>query len=149
MEVTVITIVELLLVLLVGIVMTVILTRALGRPEESRAAPAGVPAVKLSRSARTPEGREETRLLLNDKVVLTAANDGVRLAEYADDVEQLEAIAARLAGALGVGVEFERIGPRVTGPDQGIAVRDLPKVSQDEIEADERRRRLDRQQDTV
>ena len=55
-------------------------------------------------------GREETRLFVNDAPILTASNDGIRLAQYADEVEQLEAVAARLAQSLGVRVEFARVG---------------------------------------
>lgn len=139
--------IESLLFLLVGIALALILTRIFGSAPARPAPPAGAPVVKLLRSPRSVDGREETRLLLNDQVVLTAANDGVRLAEYADEVEQLEAIAERLANALGVGVEFERVAARPAAPDQGVAIRDLPRISPDEIESGERRRRLDARQD--
>ena len=85
-------VIESFVVLIVGMLLGMVLTRAFGKSADG-AGPR--PAVKLVRTARTPDGREETRLLMNDTVILTASNDGVRLAEYADEVEQLEAVAAR------------------------------------------------------
>ena len=88
---------------------------------------------------------------MNDSVILTASNDGVRLAEYADEVEQLEAVAARLARTLGVTVEFTRVGPRLPGDENGVSMRALPQdanlldeqVDVAASEANERRARLD------
>ena len=131
--------IELLAIVLVGTLLVVVLMRLFGKPADG-AGPR--PAVKLVRSVRTADGREETRLLINDTTILTASNDGVRLAEYADEVEQLEAVAARLASSLGVTVEFTRVGPRTTGTDSGIPVRDLPPLVEDEDLAP-RRARLD------
>ncbi len=132
-------IIELLALLLVGTLLITVLVRVFGKPSLSASSGA---AVKLVRTARTPDGREETRLLVNDTVILTASNDGVRLAEYADEVEQLEAVAARLAASLGVTVEFTRVGPRTPGADSGIPVRDLPPLQEEEDLAP-RRARLD------
>jgi hypothetical protein len=135
--------------LIIGMVLGWLLVRSFGKPE----APASDAGVKLVRTARTAEGREETRLVVNDSVILTAANDGVRLSEYADEVEQLEAVAARLARSLGVTVEFARIGPRLPGDENGVTMRALPQDQSalDEIEAaapadetEQRRARLDR-----
>ncbi len=134
-------VIDSLIFLLLGMFLSYVLMRAFGKPEGSGGAS---PAVKLVRTARTTEGREETRLLMNDTVILTASNDGVRLAEYADEVEQLEAVAARLASSLGVTVEFTRVGPRLPGADAGIPVRDLPPL--EDVAAEElaaRRARLD------
>jgi hypothetical protein len=135
--------IESLLFLLAGIVLAVVLTRVFGKPAAAEAGPAAGANVKLVRSPRSAEGREETRLLLNGQVILIASNDGVRMADYAEEVEQLEAVAARLAGALGVTVEFERVPSRTFSPEAGLPVRDLPHIAPDEVE--ERRRRLDRQ----
>ena len=44
----------------------------------------------------------------------------------ADEVEQLEAVAARLAASLGVTVEFARVGARTPGGENGIPMRNLP-----------------------
>lgn len=135
--------------LIIGMLLGWLLVRSFGKPETP---PSGA-SVKLVRTARTAEGREETRLAVNDSVILTASNDGVRLAEYADEVEQLEAVAARLARSLGVSVEFTRVGPRLPGDENGISMRTLPRddsllIEQDTAaaadEAEERRARLDR-----
>ena len=115
--------IESLLFLLAGIVLAVVLTRVFGR---SASPPSATGAVKLVRSPRTADGREETRLLINDTLILTASNDGVRPAAYADEVEQLEAVAARIAGALGVSVEFARINTGKPNEENGLSIRDLP-----------------------
>lgn len=134
--------------LIIGMFLGWLLVRSFGKPE----APTSDAGVKLVRTARTAEGREETRLVVNDSVILSAANDGVRLSEYADEVEQLEAVAARLARSLGVTVEFARIGPRLPGDENGVAMRSVPQdqAAFDESEADaqpgdaeQRRARLD------
>jgi hypothetical protein len=135
--------------LIIGMVLGWLLVRSFGKPE----APASGASVKLVRTARSTEGREETRLVVNESVILSASNDGVRLAEYADEVEQLEAVAARLARSLGVTVEFARIGPRLPGDENGVTMRSLPQdqtaFDQSEADAleedaDRRRARLDR-----
>jgi hypothetical protein len=127
--------------LVVGMLLGLILMRTFGKPASGQPA-----SVKLVRTARTADGREETRLLVNDAAILTASNDGVRLAEYADEVEQLEALAARLAASLGATVEFSRVGGRVPGGENGIPVRTLPaeqaEVGQED-EVSSRRARLD------
>lgn len=127
--------------LLLGMFLAYVLMRAFSKPDTGRGSQ---PEIRLVRTARTADGREETRLLMNDMVILTASNDGVRLAEYADEVEQLEAVAARLASALGVTVGFTRVGPRTPGADAGISVRDLPSVEESaEEEMPARRARLE------
>jgi hypothetical protein len=126
--------------LILGLLLGVVLMRSFGKP--GSAAPA---SVRLVRTARTPDGREETRLYVNDAAILTATNDGIRLAQYADEVEQLEAVAARIAASLGVTVEFARVGARTPAGGSGISMRDLPAepaaTTDDEVET--RRSRLD------
>jgi hypothetical protein len=132
--------------LIIGMLLGWLLVRSFGKPDRE----ASGASVKLVRTARTAEGREETRLIVNDSVILTASNDGVRLAEYADEVEQLEAVAARLARSLGVSVEFTRVGPRLPGDENGVSMRSLPQdetlladEDQDLAESSVRRSRLD------
>lgn len=138
-------------------VLGLVLMRTFGAPGRGSAA-----SVKLVRTARTADGREETRLFVNDKAILAASNDGIRLAEYADEVEQLEAVAARMAAAMGVTVEFARIAPRASGGDGGrtggIPMRglpsekvlapgqDLPDVQSGDENIETRRARLDDRQ---
>jgi hypothetical protein len=131
--------------LIVGMLLGLVLMRTFGKPGDGARA-----SVKLVRTARTADGREETRLFVNDAAILTATNDGIRLAEYADEVEQLEAVAARLAASLGVTVEFARVGARTLGGENGIPVRSLPSDQtlsepQDE-DLETRRARLDNDQ---
>ena len=122
--------------LIIGMVLGLVLMRTFGKPAN------GSPAsVKLVRTARTAEGREETKLFVNDAAILTATNDGIRLAEYADEVEQLEAVAARMAAAMGVTVEFTRVAPRTPGGENAIPMRTLPRAEEEDIE--QRRARLD------
>jgi len=102
--------VESLVFLFGGILLAVLLWQVLGRPKP--AAPQGAPSVKLVRTPRTADGREETILTVNDRVILTVNNENVRLSEFADRLEQLEAVATRIAGGLGVAVEFTRTGPQ-------------------------------------
>ena len=129
--------------LVLGMLLGWLLVRSFGKSE---LAPAGA-SVKLVRTVRTVEGHEETRLLVNESVILAASNDGVRLSEYADEVEQLEAVAARLARSMGVAVEFSRVGPRQSGDDNGISMRTLPSDDAlppaQEDDAQARRARLD------
>ncbi|MGQ9491583.1 MAG: hypothetical protein ACUVS6_12980 [Anaerolineae bacterium] len=143
-----ITILELLLIILSGTVVIVLLTRIFGRPAEGPVT-STVNTVTLVRSPRTADGREETRLLINDKLILTAANDGVRLAAYAEEVEQLEALAARIASALGVNVSFTRLPAKGAENAEGIAVRSLPRVEEAEDPAAERPARPKRSQGAV
>ena len=140
-----------LIFLVVGMLLGLVLMRTFAKP-----AGGAPPSVRLVRTARTSDGREETRLFVNDKPILTASNDGVRLAEYADEVEQLEAVAARLAASLSVTVEFARVSARTPGGENGIPMRNLPAeqtlsagqspspAPEDELET--RRARLDDQQ---
>jgi hypothetical protein len=134
--------------LVIGMLLGWLLVRSFGKPEP----PASGASVKLVRTARTAEGREETRLSVNESVILTASNDGIRLAEYADEVEQLEAVAARLARSLGVTVEFTRVGPRLPGDENGIAMRTLPSTEtlpEEDDEVETRRARLDQGQNSA
>jgi len=124
--------IESVLFLLAGIVLAIVVTRVLSRSMESTPA-AGASTVQLVRTARTADGREETRLTVNDQVIVAASNDGIRLAEYADEVEQLEAVAARLARALGSNVEFVRLGAGAEMAE-GIAMRTLPRTTDEEAE---------------
>lgn len=122
------TIVQLSLIVLIALLLIVLLARAFSRPNET---PAAAHTVTLVRSPRTADGREETRLLINDKLILTATNDGVRLAAYAEEVEQLEALAARIASALGVSVSFTRL-PAKGADTEAISVRSLPRIEESE-----------------
>jgi hypothetical protein len=133
--------VESLVFLFGGILLAVLLWQVLGRPKP--AAPQGAPSVKLVRTPRTADGREETILTVNDRVILTVNNENVRLSEFADRLEQLEAVATRIAGGLGVTVEFTRAGPQAA-QDAGIPMTDLPLTTDAELEeADARLRRAD------
>jgi hypothetical protein len=138
--------IETLLLLVVAIVLTIVLTRAIGRSGESSVRSVGSPGVKIVRTARTPEGHEETWLVVNEQVILTASNDGLRLAQYADEVEQLEAVAARLAKAMGVTVEFSRRGVDAPDTGEGIPVRSLPLTSDEEADERSPARRLKKDQ---
>ncbi len=133
--------IESLLFLLAGITLAVLLTQIFGRGRSSEEH-AGAPSVKLVRTARGIDGREETLLMINERVILTANNDGLRLADYADEVEQLEAVAARIAAALGVTVAFTRVGGQKPGDENGLLMRDMPRVTDQEVEMVEARRRL-------
>jgi hypothetical protein len=127
-------VIEALLFIVIGVVLAIVLPRLMGRGESS-ATRADLPGVKIVRTARTPEGHEETWLVVNDQVILAANNDGLRLADYADEVEQLEAVAARLARAMGIAVEFSRRGAGAPGPGEGIPVRSLPATSDEDADA--------------
>ncbi len=124
-----ITILEVSIIVLIAILLIVLLARAFSRPNEPSAA---AHTVTLVRSPRAADGREETRLLINDQLILTATNDGMRLAAYTEEVEQLEMLAARIASALGVSVSFTRLPGKGTENTEGIAVRSLPRVEEDE-----------------
>ena len=89
--------------------------------------------VKLERQVQPQTGAEETRLLINDQAILAASSEGLRLADYADEVEQLETVATRIASALGVGVELARLSGS-SGPaeqEAAVPVRRLPRSRQD------------------
>jgi hypothetical protein len=126
--------IESLLVLLGGIVLAVLLIQVFGRgtgtPRPRSASGTGV--VKLERQVQPQEGTEETRLLINDQAILAASSAGLRLADYADEVEQLEMVATRIASALGVSVELARL-PSGSGPaeqEEAVPVRRLPRSRQ-------------------
>jgi hypothetical protein len=117
---------ETLLFLLGGVLLALVLIRAFGR-STSVPGPRGAAQVRLERAANAAEGVEETRLLINDQPILAASSAGVRLADYADEVEQLETIATRVASALGVTVELTRLRGKGSPPeDQAVPVRRLP-----------------------
>ncbi len=137
----VITAVELLVIILVAAGLMAILTQVFGRGKSSDEH-SGTPSVKLVRTARGIDGREETLLMVNERVILTANNDGLRLADYADEVEQLEAVAARIAAALGVTVAFTRVGGQKPGDENSLLMREVPRVTDQEIEIVEARQRL-------
>ena len=101
--------------------------------------------MKLVRTAWTADGREETRLFVNDAAILTASNDGVRLAEYSDEVEQLEAVAAGLPRLPGRNSRVSRVSAAAPGGENGIPVRNLPaeQTLSQEDEFETRRGRLD------
>lgn len=129
--------IESVLFLLAGILLATVLTRLLNRSTEVAGGPAAggeAAMVKLVRTARTADGREETRLTVNDQVILAASNDGIRLAEYADEVEQLEAVAARLAHAMGGSVQFVRLSTGGAEMAEGIPMRALPRTTDEEAE---------------
>ena len=124
--------IESLLFLLGGIILALVLVKALGRSDGKSASRAGGAAkVRLERAMRVPEGVEETRLLINDQSILVASSAAVRLADYADEVEQLETIATHIASALGVTVELARVpGKGGQSEEEAISVRRLPRNQQ-------------------
>jgi hypothetical protein len=125
--------IESLLFLLGGVILALVLVKAFSRSTGnagSRGA-AGAPQVRLERAMRFPEGVEETRLVLNDQTILVASGVGVRLADYADEVEQLETIAIHIASALGVTVELARApGKGSQSEEEAVSVRRLPRSQQ-------------------
>jgi hypothetical protein len=121
-----------------GILLAVLLWQVLGRPKP---ASQSAPSVVLVRTPRTADGREETILTINDRVILTVNNEDMRLSEFADRLEQLEAVATRIAAALNVNVAFTRTAP-LTPPAAGVPMNELPLVTDadlDELEARLRR----------
>lgn len=131
---------ELLMILVAVIVLAVVLTQAQGRGKARTEQNAET--VKLVRTVRGVDGREETLLLVNERVILAANNDGLRLSDYADEVEQLEAVAARIAAALDVTVEFARVGGQRPDDEKGLAMRDMPRMTEETVDMVEARRRL-------
>jgi hypothetical protein len=99
------------------------------------------PSVKLVRTLRTAQGREELLLTVNERVILAADNEGVRLSDYAERVEQMEAVATRLGEALGAPVEFARAAPRKPGDETGIPIEQAPFATDEAVELIEARRR--------
>ena len=122
--------IEALLFLLGGIILALVLIKAFGRSgNEARAR--GAAQVRLERTMNSADGVEETRLLLNDQPILVASSAGVRLADYAAEVEQLEAIATHMASALDVTVEFTRLPSRGAQPaEEAVPVHRLPRNQQ-------------------
>lgn len=122
--------IEAFLFLLGGIILALVLIKAFGRSgNEARAR--GAAQVRLERTMNSADGVEETRLLLNDQPILVASSAGVRLADYAAEVEQLEAIATHMASALGVTVEFTRLPSRGAQPaEEAVPVHRLPRNQQ-------------------
>jgi hypothetical protein len=127
--------IEALLFLIGGIVLAVILIQVFGRRTGSaRSRPeSGMARVRLERKMKFPEGIDETRLLINDQPILVASGEGLRLADYADEVEQLETMATRIALALGVSVELARVPEKGGKPqEEAVPVRRLPRSQQDD-----------------
>lgn len=121
--------IESLLFLLAGIVLAVILIQVFGRGSGRDKTTA---VIKLERRVRLRDNTEETRLLINDQAILAASSEGVRLADYADEVEQLETVATRIASALGVSVELTRLpGKGGSAEEEAVPVRRLPRNQQD------------------
>ena len=122
--------VESLLFLLGGVILAFVLIKAFGRSAND-ARSRGAAQVRLERTMNSADGVEETRLLLNDQPILVASSAGVRLADYAAEVEQLEAIATHMASALGVTVEFTRLPSKGAQPaEEAVPVHRLPRNQQ-------------------
>ena len=122
--------IEALLFLLGGIILALVLIKAFGR-SGTDARSRGAAQVRLERTMNSADGVEETRLLLNDQPILVASSAGVRLADYAAEVEQLEAIATHMASALGVTVEFTRLPSKGAQPaEEAVPVHRLPRNQQ-------------------
>jgi hypothetical protein len=132
------------------LLLIVVLALVFGWARPGKTAPQA-PSVKLVRAPRDAQGREELLLTVNERVILAASNEGLRLSDYADRVEQMEAVAARLAAALGTPVELARAGPRPgplgragagkPGDEVGIPINAIPPTSDEEVEQVEARRR--------
>ena len=124
--------IESLLFLLGGIILAVILTQVFGRGVTRSHEASGAAVVRLERQVKPLDSTEETRLLINDQAILAASSEGVRLADYADEVEQLETVATRIPSALGVSVELARLpGKGRPAEEEAVAVRRLPRSRQD------------------
>jgi hypothetical protein len=121
-----------------GVLLVIILAQVFGWGRSGKGAPR-TPAVKLVRTPRTTQGREELLLTVNDRVILAANNEGLRLSDYAEHVEQLEALATRLAAALGTPVEFARTGARKPGDETGVPIDQVPATGDEEVEQMEAR----------
>ncbi len=145
--------IESLVFLVAGVLVAVVVALVFGLGRPGRGAP-HAPSVKLVRSPRNAQGREELLLTVNDRVILAANSEGLRLSDYADRVEQMEAVATRLAAALGTPVEFARSASRTpnagragagpahaSGEETGIPISDVPASSDEEIEQIEAHRR--------
>jgi hypothetical protein len=122
---------ESLLFLLGGVILALVLVKAFGRSAND-ARSRGSAQVRLERMMNAAAGVEETRLLLNDQPILMASSAGVRLADYADEVEQLETIATRIAAALDVDVQLTRLpGKGSESEEEAVPVRRLPHNQHD------------------
>lgn len=123
------------LLLLGGIAVATVLILAFGRG--GGAGPRGgrdAASVRLVRSVKLPEYIEESRLVINDQVILSASSAGLRPADYVDEVDQLETVATRIASALGVGLELARLDPKEARLEAGVPVRQLPHPRSDATE---------------
>jgi hypothetical protein len=108
--------VESLLFLLGGVVLTVILMSLFGRQSSP-----SVPMVRLMRVVEYADGHEETRLVINDELIMSVSDDGLRQADYAAETERLEAAAMKIAAALSVNVSFSRVSARTEGSKSACA----------------------------
>ncbi|PKO23150.1 MAG: hypothetical protein CVU38_05515 [Chloroflexi bacterium HGW-Chloroflexi-1] len=120
--------VESLLFLLGGIAIAIVLIQVFGRGGDGARSRTGrnAASVKLVRSVKLPENIEESRLVIDDQVILSASSAGLRPADYVDEIEQLETIATRIASALGVSLELARLDPKEALLEAGVPVRQLP-----------------------
>ena len=122
--------IESLLFLLGGLILALVLVKAFARSSDDARSRAAT-QVRLERVISSPDGIEETRLVLNAQTILVASSAGVRLADYADEVEQLEAIATHMASAFGVTVELTRLSGKGGRPiEEPVPVRRLPRNQQ-------------------
>jgi hypothetical protein len=103
--------IESLLFLLGGLILALVLVKAFGRSSD--------------------DAKSRAATQLNAQTILVASSAGVRLADYADEVEQLEAIATHMASALGVTVELTRLsGKGGRSIEEPVPVRRLPRNQQ-------------------
>jgi len=126
--------VESLLLLLGGIAVATVLILAFGRGGGAGSRGGrDAASVKVVRSVKLPEHIEESRLLINDQVILSASSAGLRPADYAEEIDQLETVATRIASALGVGLELARPAPKEALLEAGVPVRQLPHPRSDAV----------------
>jgi hypothetical protein len=123
-----------LVVLLFGGLIALLLWRVFAGGAPARQADS--PSVKLVRGGKNSAGREQTSLVINEQVILTATDDGLRLSDYTREVERLELVAAKIATALNTGVELSRAAGRPAEANNGIAIRDLPEAASDDADGD-------------
>lgn len=122
---------ESLLFLLGGIALGALLMQLFGRGVDTDKERSRPPVVRLVRTPITAEGFEKTRLMINDRVILTASSQGLRPAAYADEVEYVEAIATRVASALGTTVELERMTAGDAPDEEEVLTQYLPTSERD------------------
>jgi hypothetical protein len=108
--------VETLLLLIGGVVLAVLLVQIFARGSE---AGRGRPVIRLVRATRAADGAEETRLTINDQAILTASSAGLRLADYADEIEHRIGVG-RHGGAGAGGPEERRDRRRSAGAQPAI-----------------------------